>query len=137
MRQPKAFFDFTKMALTCKFCPICFLFIRVNFVFPKHFLVTHTTSFRVAIFQTFFLTLLGLSHFNIRCIIIKIYFDLQIKRRSNPLLVLDIFGFRASIVHMYVYRSLYSVVLYRIQTNNMCCNMSLKNSQKVVHLNHK
>ena len=48
--------------------------------------------------HTFFLTLLGLSHFNIMCIIIRIYFDLQIKRRSNPLLVLDFFAFRANII---------------------------------------
>ena len=76
MRQPKGSFDFTKNEITCKFCPFCFVFIQVKFDFPKRFLVIHTTSFRVAIFHTFFLTLLGLSHFNIMCIIIKIYFDL-------------------------------------------------------------
>ena len=58
----------------------------------------HTTSFRVAIFHTFFLTLLGLSHFNIRCIIITIYFDLQIKRRSIPLMVLGAVILRAGIL---------------------------------------
>ena len=41
---------------------------------------------------------LGLSHFKIMCIVINMYFDLQIKRCSNPLLVLDIIAFRANIV---------------------------------------
>ena len=99
MRQPKGSLDFTKNELTCKFCPFCFVFIQVKFVFPKRSLVIHTTSFRVAIFHTFFLTLMGLSHFNIMCIIIKIVFDLWIKRRSNSLLVLDFFAFQASILH--------------------------------------
>ena len=40
---------------------------------------------------------LVLSHFKIMCIIINIYFDLLIKRRSNPLLVLSVFKFRADI----------------------------------------
>ena len=37
MRQPKGFFDFTKVALTCKFCLFCFVFIWVKFVFPEWF----------------------------------------------------------------------------------------------------
>ena len=41
---------------------------------------------------------LVLSHFKIMCIIINIYFDLLIKRRSNPLLVLSVFTFRANIM---------------------------------------
>ena len=42
---------------------------------------------------------LVLSHFKIMCIIINIYFDLLIKRRSNPLLVLSVFKFRADIMN--------------------------------------
>ena len=30
MRQPKGFFDFTKNALSCKFCLLCFVFIQVQ-----------------------------------------------------------------------------------------------------------
>ena len=37
MRQPKGSFDFTKNELTCKFCPFCFVIIRVKFVFPETF----------------------------------------------------------------------------------------------------
>ena len=98
MRQPKGFLDFIKNELTCKFCLFCFVFILVKFLLPKRFLVIHSTSFRVAIFHTIFETLLGLSHFKIMCIIINIYFDLQIKRCSFPLLVLDFSAFRASIM---------------------------------------
>ena len=40
----------------------------------------------------------GLSHFKIMCFIINIYFDLYIKRRSFPLLVLDAIAFQANIM---------------------------------------
>ena len=97
MRQPKGFLDFIKNELTCKFCLFCFVFILVKFLLPKRFLVIHSTSFRVAIFHSFFPTLLGPSHFKIMRILINIYSFIKIKRRSYPLLVLDLFAFRASI----------------------------------------
>ena len=102
MRQPKGFLDFIKNELTCKFCLFCFVFILVKFLLPKRFLVIHSTSFRVAIFHTFFETLLGLSHFKIMCIVINIYFEIQIKRRSISLLVLGSDILRASIMYVYV-----------------------------------
>ena len=95
--SPKGFLDFIKNELTCKFCLFCFVFILVKFLLPKRFLVIHSTSFRVAIFHTFFEALLGLSHFKIMCIIINIYFDLWIKRYSYPLLIFEIIVFRADI----------------------------------------
>ena len=92
MRQPKAFFDFTKMALTCNFCLFCLVFIKINFVSPKLIIVIHATSIQSYYFSYIFQTMLGLSQFKIMCIVINIHFDLQIKRRPYPLLVLDFFS---------------------------------------------
>ena len=51
-------------------------------------------------FYTFFKTLLGLCHFEIVCVFVKIYFDILIKRRSIPLLVLGAVILRASIFYV-------------------------------------
>ena len=58
--------------------------------------------------NTFFKTLLGLCHFEIVCVFVKIYFDILIKRRSIPLLVLGAVILRASIVSSPLSKSPYT-----------------------------
>ena len=106
MRQPKAFFDFTKMALTCNFCLFCLVFIKIKICFAETYYSDSRNLYSskniVTNFYTFFKTLLGLCHFEIVCVFVKIYFDILIKRRSIPLLVLGAVILRASIVYMYI-----------------------------------
>ena len=101
MKQPKAFFNFTKSAFSCKFCPFCFvLILEYWFVYKRNVYSDshnlYSTVSELIYFVHFFWHYWG-------CLIsklcvINIYFDLYVKRRSCPLLVLGFFAFWASIL---------------------------------------